>query len=1278
MRKRNMTKGVALLTAVLMLVALLPVGMLSASSAVTANSGWDTSASTLYIRNASDLWAFAAKLNSGTTFSGKTVYLTADITVNEGWDASSSTVPTDCYPLTATGKTFAGTFDGQGHTVSGLYLSAGGHQVGFFGNVATGTTATVKNLTLVNSRIQNTNGACTGGIFGSVEAESSAIITDDSHVNATKAVIDNVHLNVVITAGGAYGGSTSGVAGFVGRNCADVQITDSSVSGSVTTASRGVAAFVGATYPTQVKVKVGENNVDVNAYATHTTIENCSNTMTLDVSAETALRFAGALVGYANSNTDCFTVRNVLSFGKMVGENIIGKKVDGTTINKPVGYLFGGTWCSANSLRNGSTTDYQTWTLDNVFYETFSENSLETFAKTSGGMQTNGFARGVAEAELSSFFKSRTEQSLTLKNDLRLNIFVPLVDCNATVTINGAAVFPVSHDGIEYRYELDGILPQQLRDSITVSVTQKLDDTRTVTTEYTTAVYSYLVQLWNTENATREERNLIADLLRYGAQAQQTKNYQTDLLATDGIDLSGYGNAVNASDIPTRYALTGTENADYAFEKNSLRLDTGVELLVSFRAASTDGLTVRATVNGRTTDFTEFREDASVGKFITFSDLNAFEMNAAVTFTMLKNGTQIGQSMTVSVADYVKQILTSSSAEYADWKPLVSALYAYGLSAQDYDDSNRLVLSSDYRIVYSLTAQDGSEEAAKVFADKLKRKTGLSLEVIDDSHASQDKEILIGWDVGGLGRIERITAERENVINPSGYRIVCSDEKIIVLVQEPDMMEYALDRLLDKIGMHGGSTWSIPNDYTETVDLPEFERIFAALQPTMYYAGSYNHTFSVNAESSSAETLGNAYRTFTANLQSAGFEAYATNTIGDNLFGTYIKSTDGYRTAVYTMYYPSLGNVRVTFGPIDCLPNTDPVAATTDDLTSSIILNARATTYCTAPGMSLVLQLADGSFIIIDGGNPDQSVATQSKADEIWTENDAEMTADAKQLYDLLVSMTPEGQKPTVAAWMITHAHGDHISLANQFLKTYHAFVDVKMAAYNFPDFATVTIANENPVYMEVLADAFVEEMRTYYPNAAHWVFHTGERLCLPGCEIEIFHTPEDYYGTSSASGSYAQNATFPWGNQTSCAFRITLGDTSLMVLGDCEADICLSMANRYKEALESDILQTTHHGYNGANFKFYEYVDPKICLWPTSQCKFETDERCLGSSAASSTATSSYLYANWWLRNTEWTRADGTHGTRTHYAVQADADSRILCPYTGKTVIVLPELKFN
>lgn len=91
-----------------------------------------------------------ARLSSFYDFKGQTIKLSADIVLNSG-DAKDwkSDAPKNRWtPITG----FAGTFDGQGHTISGLYGK--GHQSAMAMFVNTGDNCTIQNVKLVNSYIE--------------------------------------------------------------------------------------------------------------------------------------------------------------------------------------------------------------------------------------------------------------------------------------------------------------------------------------------------------------------------------------------------------------------------------------------------------------------------------------------------------------------------------------------------------------------------------------------------------------------------------------------------------------------------------------------------------------------------------------------------------------------------------------------------------------------------------------------------------------------------------------------------------------------------------------------------------------------------------------------------------------------------------------------------------------------------------------------------------------------------------------------------------------------
>ena len=315
-----------------------------------------------------------------------------------------------------------------------------------------------------------------------------------------------------------------------------------------------------------------------------------------------------------------------------------------------------------------------------------------------------------------------------------------------------------------------------------------------------------------------------------------------------------------------------------------------------------------------------------------------------------------------------------------------------------------------------------------------------------------------------------------------------------------------------------------------------------------------------------------------------GWARYTENAMAGNRFATY---TNPNGRVLQLGYYPTWqgGTLRIVNEPRGYLPPTENVAYSRAAKTSFAQIGRKAVDINKAPGMSYIMQLADGSFILIDGGpaNDDDEAA----------------------LLDYLLTLTPEGQKPTVAAWFITHAHSDHMALANRFIAAYHDRIEVKMAAYNFPNYESVINAKDvcgmEARYVPMI-ETFIGQIREYWPEAPHWVIHAGQKLQLADAEIEIVFTHEDLYPGE-----------FTWVNHTSSAFRITAGGRRIMILGDCEKSLCRQMAATFGTYLKSDLLQLTHHGANGASLDLYQVIDPEICFWACSQSKYESDERMLG-----------------------------------------------------------------
>ena len=182
----------------------------------------------VYVFDESELFAFAEKVNDGEeTYSGKTVMLTANIALTEDWTPIGDV---NNYPS----HTFKGTFDGMGHTISGMNVSVSGDNgnatAGFFGSI----TGTVKNLNFDKATVKSTHYA------GVVVGYSSANGMKIENCSVTNSTVTSVPELI----GEKYdNGDKAG--GIIGYCVASDTVTGCSVKNVTLTAYRDVGGVCG-------------------------------------------------------------------------------------------------------------------------------------------------------------------------------------------------------------------------------------------------------------------------------------------------------------------------------------------------------------------------------------------------------------------------------------------------------------------------------------------------------------------------------------------------------------------------------------------------------------------------------------------------------------------------------------------------------------------------------------------------------------------------------------------------------------------------------------------------------------------------------------------------------------------------------------------------------------------------------------------------------------------------------------------------------------------------
>ena len=136
-----------------------------------AQGAW---ADDIHITSISELETVSANVADGTSYSGVVIYLDNDLT----FDGTENNF-TPIGSMSSFSNSFAGTFDGQGHTISGLNLSGESRQALFA--LVTGT---VRNLKVSNSSFSCSKANACAGIVAALRGGTveNCHVTDDVHV----------------------------------------------------------------------------------------------------------------------------------------------------------------------------------------------------------------------------------------------------------------------------------------------------------------------------------------------------------------------------------------------------------------------------------------------------------------------------------------------------------------------------------------------------------------------------------------------------------------------------------------------------------------------------------------------------------------------------------------------------------------------------------------------------------------------------------------------------------------------------------------------------------------------------------------------------------------------------------------------------------------------------------------------------------------------------------------------------------------------------------------
>lgn len=321
---------------------------------------------------------------------------------------------------------------------------------------------------------------------------------------------------------------------------------------------------------------------------------------------------------------------------------------------------------------------------------------------------------------------------------------------------------------------------------------------------------------------------------------------------------------------------------------------------------------------------------------------------------------------------------------------------------------------------------------------------------------------------------------------------------------------------------------------------------------------------------------------FFSRMEEVGLQKQSSHRIGDARFGTYYEKNRSY--VYFVSYHSSVLRITYLQKRDAYLPTTmkEPSFTKVCDTKGYLIgvADSGAPHYF-QNGMSMVYLLADGTFLIYDGG---------------------QARYDADKLYQILASIASTNglSKITVSAWIITHSHGDHVGFWPEFLSDYVKTSRVTIEKLFFNP-VTADMGEEGyRTNMRWNDNNVLEKLKAASPTTKTYNLFTGQKFYLADVLVEVVFTPADHLPSKNIMNIGT--------NAASMVTRLTIDGKTVLMAGDADTEHCTAMVKAYGEGLQSDVVQTPHHGvHDGATTPFYQNVNPTYALFTCGDKLFQT-----------------------------------------------------------------------
>jgi beta-lactamase superfamily II metal-dependent hydrolase len=302
-------------------------------------------------------------------------------------------------------------------------------------------------------------------------------------------------------------------------------------------------------------------------------------------------------------------------------------------------------------------------------------------------------------------------------------------------------------------------------------------------------------------------------------------------------------------------------------------------------------------------------------------------------------------------------------------------------------------------------------------------------------------------------------------------------------------------------------------------------------------------------------------------LEENGYEKKELRYQDDNCFAAYAKADCG----VFLSFFAGTAELRIVEEE-SCL-----YFSYTDSPRNRVVAPRITQLFLTDYGLSYVIRLSDGRLIVIDGGNA--------------------IEPDVENLMNTL-NTEAEGEKPVIAAWIMTHPHGDHFHCFISFMDRYADEVVIEKFLFNFPEADDLEhypkLVAQDSRFENSSALAKIPQMLAHIERtgAPTYMTHTGQRYQIGDAACEILSSMDDTIHSAKSL------------NAISLMIRMEIAGQVILWGTDCSFSMA-KIPERWGSYLKADILQIPHHGFQCGEpepeVRGYELINPKVCMLPVS-----------------------------------------------------------------------------